>query len=413
MVASSGPSREGEAGSDGPDRPVGPLRDLGLWLLFAVTVVAVGNVSSVAPSFPLVVEALEVSRVEVGWVVTAYSLPGILSAPLGGVLADRVGRKRVLVPTLVVFGVAGGACALARSFPVLLGLRVVQGAAAAPLVGLAVTIIGDRYEGRARAAAVGYNASALNVGTATYPALGGALAALAWFWPFALPLLALPVAALVAGKLPAPSVDRAPTLADYLGAARTHLADRRIVGLLVVNLGVFVLLFGAFLTYVPELLDARFGTAAVGAGVVLAAASVSSGLVATQLGRLTAVASPRRLIQGSLFVDAVALAALPLAPNVWGVAAAALLFGVGQGLNQPALQTRLTALAPDATRGVVLSLNGLVLRLGESVGPLLVGGVLAFGGLRAAFFAAAGLALGIGGAALVLLRPHEDDTQPA
>jgi len=186
-----------------PDRAVAssavsPLADLDLWLLFAVTLVGVGNVSSVSPAFPQVVDVFDISRVQVGWVVTAYSLPGILSAPLVGIGADRLGRKRVLVPTLFVFGVAGGACALARSFPVLLGLRAVQGLAAAPLVGLAVTIIGDRYQGRDRAAAVGYNATALNVGTAAYPAVGGALAAIAWYVPFALPLLALPVGAAVA-----------------------------------------------------------------------------------------------------------------------------------------------------------------------------------------------------------------------
>ena len=114
----------------GAAAPSTVLRDPGVWLLFGVTVVAVGNVSSVAPSFPLLVEALGVSRVEVGWVVTAYALPGILSAPVAGVLADRVGRKQVLVPTLLFFGVAGGACALVRSFPLLLMLRAVQGAAA-------------------------------------------------------------------------------------------------------------------------------------------------------------------------------------------------------------------------------------------------------------------------------------------
>ncbi|MFO8098153.1 MAG: MFS transporter, partial [Salinibacter sp.] len=373
------PDEESEA--SGADRPPGrtspaPLADPGLWLLFAVTVVAVGNVSSVAPSFPLMEEALGVSRVAVGWVVTAYALPGILSAPIGGVLADRVGRRRVLVPTLVVFGLAGGACALVRSFPLLLALRALQGAAAAPLVGLAVTMIGDRYEGSTRAAAVGYNASALNVGTALYPAIGGALAALAWFWPFALPLLALPVAGAVAWGPNPPRPQRAQTFSDYRAVARDRLTDRRVVGLLVVNLGVFVLLFGAFITYVPELLDARFGTPSIVAGVVLASASVSSGLVATQMGRLSTMVAPRRLIQLSLLIDGAALACMPLVSGPWGVGAAAFLFGVAQGLNQPALQTRLTELTSEASRGVVLSLNGTVLRIGEAVGPLLMGGAL-------------------------------------
>jgi MFS family permease len=374
-------------------------------LLFAVTLVAVGNVSSVAPAFPRVVDVFDVSPVQMGWIVTAYSLPGIVSAPLAGVLADRVGRKQVLVPTLVVFGGAGGACALARSFPLLLGLRAVQGAAAAPLVGLAITIIGDRYDGTRRATAIGYNATALNVGTAAYPAVGGALAALAWFWPFAMPLLALPVAGAVAWRLEAGDIERAQTLTDYVAVARRRLADRQVLGVLGINFGVYVVLFGAFLTYVPELLDARFGTPPEAAGVILALASVSSGLVATQVGSLSPRVGPARLIQASLLIDAVALALIPMAPAPWGVGAAALLFGVAQGLNQPALQTRLTALASDASRGIVLSLNGMVLRLGQAVGPLGLGGALVLGGLTGVFVAAAGVAVLTGGVALVVLRP--------
>jgi ACDE family multidrug resistance protein len=383
-----------------------PLNDLDLWLLFAVTLVGVGNVSGVSPAFPQVVEVFGISRVQVGWVVTAYSLPGILSAPLVGMSADRLGRKRVLVPTLFVFGIAGGTCALARSFPVLLGLRAVQGLAAAPLVGLAVTIIGDRYEGTGRAAAVGYNATALNVGTAAYPAVGGLLAALAWYVPFALPLLALPVGTAVAWKLDAPAVNTravAGGFREYLRMVGARLRDRRVFGLLAVNFGIFVLIFGAFLTYVPELLESRFSASSVVAGVVLAAASVSSALVATQLGRLTTWMAPRRLIQGSLVIDGVALAVMPLAPGPWGVGAASLLYGVAQGLNQPALQTRLTELSSDASRGVILSLNGMILRLGQALGPLLLGGALVIGDIGTVFYAAGGIALIVGAGAVTLL----------
>lgn len=381
-----------------------PYQDPNLWLLFAVTLVAVGNVSSVAPAFPRVVDVFGLSQVQVGWVVTAYSLPGILSAPVAGVLADRFGRKRVLVPVLFVFGVAGGACALARTFPTLLGLRVVQGAAAAPLVGLSVTIIGDRYDGMSRTRAIGYNATALNVGTAVYPALGGALAAIAWFYPFALPLLALPVAIAVGWKLEDPMVDRAQTLSAYLSVARRRLTDPQVIGILAINFGVYILLFGAFLTYVPELLDKRFGSPPQVAGLILALASVSSGLVATQIGRLSTAISKRRLIQGSLLINAGALVLIPLAPAPWAVGAASLFSGIAQGLNQPALQTRLTELATDASRGVILSLNGMVLRLGQAVGPLLLGSALVFGGIDDIFFTAAGVAVLVGGGAVFVLR---------
>jgi len=287
-------------------------------MLFAVTIMAVGNVSSVSPAFPRMVEVFGISATQIGWVVTAYSLPGVVTAPLVGILADRIGRKRVLVPTLVVFGLAGGSCALATSFSQLLALRAVQGMAASPLVALSITIISDLYDGRARAAAIGYNATALNVGTASYPAVGGLLAALAWNWPFALPLLALPVAGAVAVGLDAPEIEDERTLAGYLASARTHLTDRRVVGLLLVNFGFFVLLFGAVLTYVPELLDTRYGASSVQVGGLLAIASVVSGLVATQLGRIVDAVSLSRLVQGSLVLIAAALALFPVVPALWG-----------------------------------------------------------------------------------------------
>jgi predicted MFS family arabinose efflux permease len=401
------PDPEGASDRSAASSGASPLADLDLWLLFAVTLVGVGNVSGVSPAFPQMVEVFGISRAQIGWVVTAYSLPGLLSAPIAGIGADRLGRKRVLVPTLFVFGIAGGACALARSFPVLLGLRAIQGFAAAPLVGLSVTIIGDRYDGTTRATAVGYNATALNVGTAAYPAVGGLLAALAWYVPFALPLLALPVGTAVAWTLEAPAVETgadAESFGGYLRRVGERLRDRRVFGLLAVNFGVFILIFGAFLTYVPELLAARFGAPSVAAGAVLAAASVSSALVATQVGRLTTWISPARLIQGSLVIDGVALALMPWVPGVWGVGMAALFYGVAQGLNQPALQTRLTELSSEASRGVILSLNGTILRLGQAVGPLLLGGALILGTIDTVFCAAAGIAALCGGASLWLLR---------
>jgi MFS family permease len=395
--------------ADASTAATAPHRDPDLWLLFAVTLVAVGNVSSVAPAFPMVVDVFGIPRVQVGWVVTAYSLPGILSAPFAGILADRVGRRRVLVPTLIVFGGAGGACALARSFPALIALRALQGTAAAPLVGLAVTVIGDRYVGPRRTTAIGYNATVLNVGTALYPAVGGALAALAWFWPFSLPLLALPVAGAVAWGLETPPVDRAQTLSTYLSVARTRLTDPQVLGVLGVNFGVYVLLFGAFLTYVPELLDARFGALPVVAGVILALSSVASGLVATQVGRLSTSVSIRRLVQGSLLLDALALGLLAWTPTLWGAGAASLVFGAAQGLNQPALQSRLAGLASDASRGIILSLNGMVLRLGQAVGPLVLGGALVAGGVDAVFWAASGTAVLVGAGAVLGPLGDEDE----
>jgi len=371
-----------------------PLRrDRSLWLCFAVTMVAVGNVSGVSPAFPQMLEVFGISRAQVGWVVTAYSLPGIASAPVIGVLADRWGYKRVLVPTILAFSVAGTSCAFARDFEVLLGLRAIQGMAAAPLVGLSITIIGTLYDGPTRNQLIGYNSTALSVGTAVYPLLGGALAAVAWYWPFAMPLLALPVGLAVAIGMDEPDGGGTVDWAAYRAAARAALGDRRIVGLLLLNAGFFTLLFGVVFTYVPELLSTRFAAPSTAGGLVLASLSVGSGLAATQLGRVTLWLSLPRLLAVSFVGLAGALVLMPWAPSALAVGGCGFLFGVAQGFNQPAQHSHLSAVAPEASRGVVLSLNGTVLRVGQAGGPLVAGAVLVWGGLTWMFVVAAVWAL--------------------
>jgi MFS transporter, ACDE family, multidrug resistance protein len=87
--------------------------------------------------------------------------------PIWGVLSDRFGRKRVLAPSPILFGLVGGACALARDFGLLLMLRLLQGIGAVALGAINVTIIGDLFSGRRRTAAIGYNSSVLSTATAS------------------------------------------------------------------------------------------------------------------------------------------------------------------------------------------------------------------------------------------------------
>ena len=93
-------------------------------------------------------------------------MPGVFLTPVGDVLSYKFGRKTVLIPSLLLFVVAGGACALARDFELLLGLRVLQGVGAAALGATTnVTLIGELFAGRERTAALGYNSSVLSTGT--------------------------------------------------------------------------------------------------------------------------------------------------------------------------------------------------------------------------------------------------------
>jgi ACDE family multidrug resistance protein len=83
--------------------------------------------SSVSPAFPEVQKVFGVSRGQVALLITIFTLPSVLLTSVIGALSDRFGRRKILVPSLLLFGLAGGACALARNFELLLALRVLQG----------------------------------------------------------------------------------------------------------------------------------------------------------------------------------------------------------------------------------------------------------------------------------------------
>jgi MFS family permease len=379
------------------------VRDPRLHAIFGVTLMAVLGASSVTPAFPVMIRELDVGAERVGLVLTVFTLPGVVFSPFLGFLADRVGRKPILVPSLLLFALAGGACTLARDFHTLLALRFLQGTGAAVIGSLNVTLIGDLFEGRSRPAAMGLNSAVLSAGTATYPAVGGMLAGIAWHWPFALPLLALPVAALVVRNIPPRRPEGTASLSEYARGLAGSLRSRAAIVLFATSLVTFVLLYGAFLAYLPIHMAGRLGASPLVIGIVLTTASVATGIVSSQLGRLEPRVGGKRLIVTGFALYVVALGLVPLAGTTWQLAGLALLFGVAQAINIPTFLTMLTGLAPARHRAAFMAVNGTVLRLGQTLGPLIMGLVVARSGTSSVFVVAATIALVMGGVIAVLL----------
>lgn len=368
-------------------------RDTNLQIVFAVTLMAVLGVSSITPAFPKIVRELDISPQAVGSLIMVFTFPGVLLTPVLGVLADQFGRKKVLVPSLVLFGVAGTACAFARDFNLLLVLRFFQGVGAASLGSVNVTIIGDLYAGRERTTAMGYNASILSVGTASYPAIGGALATVGWYYPFILPLAAIPVglAVLLSLRNPEPKSDQ--RFGEYLGDAWNSIADRRVLGLFAVSTITFIILYGSYLTYLPLLMGGSFAASSFLIGLITSSSSIATAITSSQVGRLARAYTERNLIRVACVLYALAMVGVLLVPRLWLFVIPAIIFGIAQGLNMPSIQTLLAGLAPMKQRAALMSINGMVLRLGQTLGPLVMAMVFATWGMGAVFYAGASFAV--------------------
>lgn len=368
-------------------------KDHNLHVLWGVTLMAVLGTSSVTPAFPTIVRELGVSSGQVGLLITVFTLPGIVMTPVLGVLSDRYGRKKILVPALLIFGLAGGACAFARSFDLLLTLRFFQGIGAAALGTLNVTVIGDIYDGRERSTALGYNSSVLSIGTASYPAIGGLLATFGWFYPFALPFVAIPIGIIVLFSLRNPEPRNDDSLKVYFGSVWEHLRDREVFGLIGASLLTFIVLFGPQISYLPILMNARFDAPSYLIGAVLSGASLTTALTSTQLGRLTGRFSEKGLLKTAFVLYAIALSAVAFTSSLPLLLIPAALFGVAQGINLPNVFSLLNAHAPTENRGAFMATNGMALRAGQTIGPLFMASAAGALGLTGAYLAAAGLAL--------------------
>ncbi len=364
--------------------------DTNLQVIFGVTLMAVLGVSSITPAFPVIVKDLKISPQSIGMLITVFTLPGIFLTPVLGALADRFGRKRILIPSMMVFGIAGGACALARDFQVLLILRFFQGVGAASLGSLNVTIIGDLYSGNERTAAMGYNASVLSVGTASYPAIGGVLATLGWHYPFLLPLAAVPLGILVLFSLKSPEPKNEQGLKQYLNRAWKSLKRTQVVVLLIAISITFIILYGSYLTYFPFLLSHKFKASPLVIGIIMSVMSFATAITSSQLGKLARTFPKKNLIKAAYIIYGAALVIFPFVPKLWLLVIPAVVFGIAHGMNIPSIQTCLAELAPMEYRAAFMSVNGMVLRVGQTLGPVFMGLIFVVWGIKGAFFAGAG-----------------------
>src|ERR1700761_434177 len=164
------------------------------------------------------VAGLGASQSELEWAINSYTLvfAGLLFT--FGVVGDRVGRKRVLMAGLVLFGLGSLFSAYAHSPDVLIAARAVMGLGGAAVMPQTLSIIANVFEPHERARAIGIWTSAVGIGVAIGPVLGGLL--LTHFWWGSVFLINVPVTvlgAIAAAVLVPESRNPEPGRIDYLG----------------------------------------------------------------------------------------------------------------------------------------------------------------------------------------------------
>ena len=367
------------SGKPGARRPAATSVRPPVLLIFAITVTGILNNTLIGPSIPDILDDLGRSESGAGFIVAAGSLPGVVVAPIIGLLADRYGRRRVLTPCLLAFAGFGLVAASAPTFEVLVGARLLQGFGTAGLINLAVVLISDHWDGEQRTALIGRNAAVLTLALALAPSIGGVIADLA-HWRVALLLygVGVPAAAAVWRLLPEDRPETSVQVRDQLRDAGVALREPVVLATLGSGVLVFVLIFGGFLTAFPLHLEQEFGLGAAARGALISVPAFSASVVAFNLGHIRRRVALRRLLvfAGCTYVAAFALLAgagiLPV------VVVACVVYGLGEGVFIPSLQDAVASSAPPEQRAAVMAVWVGSARLGQTLGPLLAAGALTF-----------------------------------
>ena len=403
LRAVSGKRHEGSGSMDGKGvagkgrkGTGGPAGKAGLALILCVALIGVMGVSVTLPILPKLGDVFHLDAAGIALIITCFTLPSAFMTPVAGVLADRFGRKAVLLPGLALFACGGAGCALSGSFGALLAWRAVQGLGAAPLGILYGTLVGDLYEEADRPKIMGMVGATISLGTALYPALGGILGEMDWTWPFWVSLCALPVG-LLALRVPLERPHAGMDWKRYGRESRAIILHPAAVGLFGLTFLCFCILYGPTITYFPLLADTLFRASPSQIGGVFTVASLGTAAIAMNLAWLGKKYPHRRLLLAAVGLYLAAQSLMLALPDrvglLWWLALPIFLGGAAQGLSFPLLNARMTTLAPTRNRAIVMAMNGTVLRLSQSLSPLVFGIGWSLAGWRGPYAMGVGVAL--------------------
>jgi MFS family permease len=360
----------------------------------------------VIPLLPLYVQSMGGAPEHVGAIISGFAVMQLVATPLLGRLADRFGRRPVILVSLGGNAVSMALTALAievRLLPLLIGARLLAGATAGN-ISACQAVAADVTTEDERAPAMGRIGAAIGLGLVLGPVLGSLASTAAAVVPvlvaailvaadFAAALFWMPETRFHRTPLPGASPYRAPGVESPLGALRRSMGHHALGPVLAIIFLVFLVL-SCVQVCMPLLAYERFGwsgsmVSALFALIGLIGLVVQGGLI----GPLSRRWQPRSLVIAGAVILACAMVLLSQAREPWGLIAGVALFSAGFGVANPLLSALASQYADPERRGTVLGVAQSAGGLARVFGPVASGLLFALRGPGMPFLAAGAAAV--------------------
>jgi MFS family permease len=366
--------------------------------LLALSTLTIMAGATIAPGLPRMQQHFADVRdagLLVRLVLTVVALSVALFSPVAGIIADRLGRKPLLLGGLALYVVAGTSGLYLETLPALLVGRVFLGIAVASISTAASALVADYFNGEARAKFLALQSAFTSFGGVVFLPLGGVLADFGWHTPFGIYFSALLVLPFVILSLSEP-----PRAVQNSSAA--HPIPSTIwwlYGLLFVQFIVFY----QGPTQMPFFLQNVLKIPPSVSGYIVAIFLLTQAVTALQYARVKQHLNEKQVavlgfvLFGFGWLLFGVTQALPL------VIVGMVISGCGGGLLAPNFSAWIARLAPPESRGRVFGGVSTAVFMGQFISPILAQPIVAAGGLASAFAWGGGLALLAAGVVLVLV----------
>jgi MFS family permease len=341
-----------------------------LLLVSSLTVMSGATIAPALPSMQAHFAEVESVAIWIRFVLTTPALFIVIAAPLAGLFVDRWGRRPLIMPAVLLYGVAGSSGLYLESLGFILAGRALLGIAVAGVMTTATTLIADYYEGPVRAQVMGWQAAFMSLGGVVFLVSGGFLADISWRWPFIIYLFSFLLIPLVLLFLPEPEISPAQSADDKDHQKGTSLQQWILPGIIYGLLFLASTIFYIIPLQIPFYLELEFGTGASATGMAIAVATLFGIITSFGYGRIRAHLGYVTILGITFALYASGFLLIGLAGSYPVIIAGLAFCGLGMGLLYPNLNMWLTSETPAAIRGRAVSGFTTSIFLGQFLSPL-------------------------------------------
>lgn len=382
----------------------GKILKITLLLASTLTMMAGAVISPALPAIKEVFAENPQSEILSKMLVTLPALFVAFFSPLAGYVIDKVGRKRLLLFSLILYAVSGMSGFFLHSLWWILAGRIVLGISIAGIMNTVITLVGDYFEGQERHRFMGLQGAFMGIGGVLYISLAGLLTSMHWQYPFLLYLLSVFIAIPAFVYLYEPDVKK-----EKPGQqARVIIPPAHQKLFRMINLVGFtgIVLFFLIPVQVPFLLD-HAGINATLIGLSISLFSVAQSASSMLYRKIKSHCSFKEVFFIAFMLMGIGYVVLAFSETLLFYIGGLMLGGLGTGLFMPNGNLWVITLAPEQKRGRLIGHLSLFSFTGQFLSPILVQPLLGITSLPNVFLLS-GLFL-VGLSLLFLLNRKEEE----